>query len=151
VLDRLLDLILVSALRTWFDAERTRAPRWWTADTDPVIGPALRMVYDDPARAWTVAGLAHEVGISRAGFARRFTETVGEAPMTFITNLRLALAADLLRDDDTTIAAVAREVGYASPFALSTAFKRSFGVSPHQHRRRHGRPAVTGGTAAPTG
>ena len=71
--------------------------------------------------------------------------------MTIITDLRLALAADLLRNDDTTIAAVAREVGYASPFALSAAFKRSFGVSPHQHRRAHARRGVTAAPAAPTG
>ncbi len=147
VLDRLLDLILVSALRTWFAADWSNAPHWWTADADPLIGPALRMVYDDPGRAWTVAVLAREVGISRAGFARRFTETVGEAPMTFITRLRLALAADLLRGDDTTIAAVAGQVGYASPFALSTAFKREFGLSPHQHRVAHAARAQPSSTS----
>ena len=43
-------------------------------------------------------------------------------------------AADLLRDPDTTLAAVARRVGYSSPFALSTAFKRARGVSPREHR-----------------
>jgi AraC-like DNA-binding protein len=147
VLDRLLDLILVSALRTWFDTEQSGAPLWWTADSDPLIGPALRMIYDDPARAWTIAALAREVGISRAGFARRFTQTVGEPPMAFITRLRLAVAADLLRNDDMTIAAVARDVGYASPFALSTAFKREFGVSPHQHRVAH---TATPQTSAPS-
>jgi AraC-like DNA-binding protein len=59
---------------------------------------------------------------------------VGEPPMQFLTGWRLALAADLLRDPDTTLAAVARRVGYSSPFALSTAFKRARGVSPREHR-----------------
>ena len=44
--------------------------------------------------------------------------------------LALALAADLLREPDATIGAVAQQVGYGSPFALSTAFKRVRGVSP---------------------
>ena len=54
--------------------------------------------------------------------------------MAFLTEWRLALAADLLREPDATIGSVAQSVGYGSPFALSTAFKRVRGVSPQQHR-----------------
>jgi AraC-like DNA-binding protein len=53
--------------------------------------------------------------------------------MTYLTGWRLALAADLLREPDATVAAVARQVGYGSPFALSTAFKRVRGVSTREH------------------
>jgi AraC-like DNA-binding protein len=55
--------------------------------------------------------------------------------MTFLTSWRLALAADLLREPDSGLAAVARKVGYATPYALSTAFKRAHGVSPREYRR----------------
>jgi AraC-like DNA-binding protein len=54
--------------------------------------------------------------------------------MTFLTGWRLALAADLLRDPDTTVGAAARRVGYSSAFALSAAFKRVRGISPQQYR-----------------
>jgi AraC-like DNA-binding protein len=81
-----------------------------------------------------VASLARETGVSRAALARRFTELVGEPPMAFLAGWRLALAADLLRDPDATLGAVARQVGYGSPYALSTAFKRVRGVSPREHR-----------------
>ena len=93
-------------------------------------------MHSDPARAWTVAGLAAETGVSRAALARRFHEVVGEPPMTFLTGWRLALAADLLCEPDATVGSVAEQVGYGSPFALSTAFKRVRGISPQQHRRR---------------
>ena len=81
-----------------------------------------------------MAALAAETGVSRAALARRFTELVGEPPMAFLAGWRLALAADLLRDRQTTLAVVARQVGYGSPYALSTAFKRVRGVSPREHR-----------------
>lgn len=135
VLDRLLDLVLITALRTWFDRSGS-APSWYAAAGDPVVGPALRLLRTDPGRPWTVARLAAEVGVSRAALARRFTELVGEPPMTFLTGWRLALAADLLREPDATLAAVARRVGYGSPFALSTAFRRERGVSPRAFRAR---------------
>jgi AraC-like DNA-binding protein len=134
VLDRLLDLVLVAAVRAWFAQAGAEAPAWWRAHSDPIVGKALRLLYNNPSQAWRVGSLASAVGVSRAAFARRFTELVGEPPISFLTNWRLALAADLLREPDTTIGSVARTVGYGSPYALSTAFKRVYGMSPHQHR-----------------
>jgi AraC-like DNA-binding protein len=134
VLDRLLDLLLIAALRAWFSRDDAAAPGWYRAHADPVVGPALRLLHHNPAHPWTVATLAHEVGVSRAALARRFHELVGEPPMTFLTSWRIALAADLLREPGATIGSVAEQVGYGSPFALSTAFKRIRGISPQQHR-----------------
>ncbi|MET0233559.1 MAG: AraC family transcriptional regulator [Kibdelosporangium sp.] len=135
VLDRLLDLLLIAVLRTWFASKDAEAPAWYRAYGDPVVGSALRMIYNDPARPWTVAALAAATGVSRATLARRFTELVGEPPMAFLTGWRLAMAADLLREPDATIGAVAGKVGYGSGFALSAAFKRERGMSPSLYRR----------------
>ncbi|MFJ4846505.1 MULTISPECIES: AraC family transcriptional regulator [unclassified Streptomyces] len=134
VLDRLLDLLLISVLRTWFARRGPSAPAWYRAFADPVVGRALRLLQNNPAHPWTVAGLAAEAGVSRAALARRFGELVGEPPMAYLTGWRLTLAADLLREPDATLGAVARRVGYGSPFALSAAFKRVRGISPQEHR-----------------
>lgn len=134
VLDRLLDLLLIAVLRTWLARPEAATPDWYRAYDDPVVGQALRLLRHNPDHPWTVATLAARTGVSRAALARRFTALVGEPPMTYLAGWRLALAADLLRDSDATIGAIARRVGYGSSFALSTAFKRVRGVSPHQHR-----------------
>ncbi|MDJ0462767.1 AraC family transcriptional regulator [Streptomyces sp. H27-C3] len=134
MLDRLLDLLLIATLRSWFSRPQAEAPAWYLAMADPVVGQALRLMQDDPAHSWTVASLAAKAGVSRAGLARRFTELVGEPPMAYLTGWRLALAADLLREPDATVGAVARQVGYSGSFALSAAFKRVRGISPQEHR-----------------
>jgi AraC-like DNA-binding protein len=134
VLDRLLDLLLIAVLRTWFARPEADAPGWYRASADPIVGPALKALHQDPAHQWTVEELARGAGVSRAALARRFNDLVGEPPMSFLTGWRIALAADLLLEPDATVGSVAAQVGYGSPFALSTAFKRVRGMSPKQYR-----------------
>lgn len=136
VLDRLLDWLLVCSIREWFDRPGGRPPAWYAAQRDPVVGDALRLLHAEPAAAWTVSGLAGRAGVSRATLAKRFTDLVGEPPLTYLTAWRMTLAADLLVEDDAaTIAEVARTVGYADAFSFSAAFKRTRGVSPSEYRR----------------
>ncbi|WP_220729798.1 AraC family transcriptional regulator [Streptomyces radicis] len=139
VLDRLLDLLLIAALRGWLDRPGAHAPAWYRALDDPVVGEPLRLLHQRPAHRWTVAGLAAVAGVSRAAFARRFTALVGEPPMAYLAGWQAALAADLLRETDATVDAVARRVGYANAFSLSVAFKRHHGAAPTDYRNGRAR------------
>lgn len=135
MLDRLLDLLLIAVVRRWMTRPEAPARHWYRAQGDPVVGPALRRLHEHPGHPWTLATLAAAVGVSRSALARRFHEQVGEPPMRYLTQWRLALAADLLREPGSTLASVARQVGYGSAYALSTAFTRERGTSPRDHRR----------------
>lgn len=146
VLDRLLDWLLVCTLREWFDRPGSEPPAWWSAQRDPVAGDALRALHAEPAAPWTVAALAERIGVSRSTLAKRFTELVGEPPLTYLTRWRMTLAADLLVDRKTaTIAEIARAVGYSDPFGFSAAFKRVRGVNPSEYRAQAVTP-ISGGT-----
>ncbi len=133
VLDRLLDLLLVAVMKEWF-ARSSGDDLLSRSQGDPIVQRALRFLHGNPKRAWTVESLATETGASRASLARRFNTLVGEPPMTYLKNWRLALAADLLCDPGETVGTVAEKVGYTSPFAFSVAFKRARGMSPQEHR-----------------
>jgi transcriptional regulator GlxA family with amidase domain len=134
LLDRLLDTLLITALRDWFDRSEAGAPAWYRAHGDPAVGHALKLIHTEPARPWTVASLAAEAGMSRARFALRFVELVGQPPMTYLTEWRLCRASDLIADTNATIEAIARQVGYSNACALSVAFKRASGIRPSEHR-----------------
>ncbi|CAL9324635.1 HTH-type transcriptional activator RhaR [Streptomyces sp. SudanB91_2054] len=142
VLDRLLDWMLVCTLREYFDRPGGTPPGWYSAGRDPVVGGALRLLHEDPAAPWTVASLASRTGVSRATLAKRFTELVGEPPLTYLTHWRMTLAADLLTERETeTVAEIARAVGYSDAFAFSAAFKRTRGISPSAYRRAAAAPS----------
>ncbi|GAA1981889.1 AraC family transcriptional regulator [Catenulispora subtropica] len=136
VLHRMLDLILVLALREGCAHSGLERPTWYRALSDSAVGAALERIHTEPAHRWTVAELAASAGMSRAAFAARFAELVGQPPLAYLTDWRMTLAADLLRDGSgTTVAAAARAVGYQDAFAFSVAFKRVKGVSPSRWGR----------------
>jgi len=135
VLDRLLDLLLTAVLKAWFGRRDTTSPEWWRYQGDRIVERALRLMHARPDRSWTLDALASEAGASRASLSRRFQDLVGEPPMTFLKNWRMALAADLLCRPNETVGTVAEKVGYATPFAFSAAFKRVRGLSPQEHRK----------------
>lgn len=137
VLDRLVDIVLINALRTWFAANAEAAPAWWRAHSDPVVGAALRLMHDQPEQPWSLSSLAARVAVSRATLARRFGQLVEQPPMAYLADWRLSLAADLLRDTTDSVETVGQRVGYLNPFAFSTAFKRRFGVAPRDFRHAH--------------
>ncbi|XUL90509.1 AraC family transcriptional regulator [Streptomyces galilaeus] len=131
-LPSLLDLLLIYMVRAWMSEAENGS--WPSVLSDPVTTAALRALHSDPAAPWTNDRLAAAAGVSRATLARRFTALVGRAPMAYLTWWRLTLAATRLRDTDASLATVAREAGYGSPYALSHAFSREFGVTPGRYR-----------------
>jgi AraC-like DNA-binding protein len=104
---------------------------------DRNVARALSLLQAEPAKRWTVERLARAVGLSRAAFARRFAAVSGRSPLRYLTELRLALAANLLETTDDSLAELALHVGYTSEFAFSRAFKRKHGVAPGTFRRTH--------------
>jgi AraC-like DNA-binding protein len=138
VLNRIVDILFVQLLRAWLDAGPGRAPAasWLGALTDPVAGPALAALHNDPGRDWTGVSLAAAVGVSPATLARRFTARVGDTPAAYLTRWRMDLAAQRLRDTDETVGVIARSLGYTSEYAFNRAFTRARDVPPGRYRAR---------------
>lgn len=134
VVEKMLAWLLICSLRAWLDEHLEVAPPWYRAASDPVTSPAVRAIHADPGRRWTVATLADQAGVSRATLAKRFSNRIGIAPLGYLTQWRMALATDLLRDTEEPITAIARQVGYADAFSFSTAFKRTTGQRPSAYR-----------------
>ncbi|MFJ7217727.1 cupin domain-containing protein [Amycolatopsis sp. NPDC098790] len=134
VLDRLLDVLLVMAMRAAYDQSPT-APRWYRAGGDPRLGPALHAIHAQAEHPWTVPELASLSGMSRPAFARNFERSLGQAPMQYLTDWRMTLARDHLRGEELTLDQIARRTGYTSPNAFAAAFRRHHGVPPGHWRQ----------------
>ncbi|GGP81648.1 AraC family transcriptional regulator [Saccharothrix coeruleofusca] len=131
-LPSLLDLLLVYIIRSWMTEDTSGT--WPRVLGDPVTAAALRALHANPAAPWSNDRLAAEAGVSRPTLARRFTTLVGRPPMAYLTWWRLILAATQLRNTSDTLATIAGRVGYSSPYSLSHAFEKEFGVTPGRYR-----------------
>lgn len=130
---RLTDILLVQALRAYVSIHGADHAGWIGALDDRRIGAALTSMHADVGRHWTVDELAAAAGMSRSGFAARFKQRVGLAPLDYLLNWRMQLARDALRRNESSVSALATRFGYASESAFGNAFKRVFGRAPKRY------------------
>ena len=142
---RLVDVLFVQLVRHWAERQPEGRVGWLFALRDERVRRALARMHARPQHCWTVASLAREAAMSRAAFARRFHELVGEGPLGYLTTWRMRLAAQLLRSTELSVAEVAARVGYESEFSFSRAFRRAWDEPPSQYRKRDVPAAQTSG------
>lgn len=131
---QLTQLLFVQILREHLLRASGSSAGWLRALGDPRIAPALVRMHGDPARAWGLDDLAKASAMSRTSFAAHFKAVTGVAPVTYLTEWRMRLAENALREETTPISVLARTLGYASESAFSNAFKRVTGSSPTAYR-----------------
>jgi AraC-like DNA-binding protein len=125
-LPAVVDLLLVHLLRAWHNGDDR---------LEPHIAKAVRAVQEDPNRPWSVQQLSELAHLSRSSFSRKFTEAMGETPRDYLLRRRLDQAAHLLRHTELPMATIASQLGYATAFSFSTAFRREFGLPPSNFRQ----------------
>lgn len=140
LLDRLLDVNLVYALRAWWSRPEAEPPGWYRAAANQHLRRVLEAVHADPASPWSVPEMARLAGMSRAAFAAHFTATVGQSPARYLTSLRMRRAEDALMRTDAPLARIAAEAGYRNEYAFATAFRRLHGIAPGRWRRTAAEP-----------
>ena len=131
---RLPELLFLEVLRLYVQSGPPRAVGWLAALHDPIAGQALTELHSDPSRSWTLDELARRSACSRSTLIERFGRLVGRAPMQYLADWRLQLAAELLKETTLGVSAVAYRVGYESDAAFNRAFKRAMGKPPAQWR-----------------
>ena len=134
MLRRLTELLFIQIIRLWIDQQAEVSVGWLDALRDQPINAALSLIHESPERQWKVNDLAKVAALSRSAFSARFTELVGEPPMTYLTRWRMLRAARLLKSE-VRMETIAERLGYTSEVAFRKAFKREFGIPPAQYRK----------------
>jgi AraC-like DNA-binding protein len=134
MLAKLAELLFIDTLRKHIGELADDRPGWFSGLRDRHVGAALGLIHANPSRDWTLDALAHEAGLSRSIFAKRFNDLLGVPPIEYLVRWRVQLAARLL-DQGVKIAETAASVGYESEATFNRVFKRFAGAPPGAWRR----------------
>ena len=134
VVNKLTEVVLVELIRINFG--RDDKSRFIRALSDKKISSALQHLHNNPHIAWTLEKIARNVGMSRAAFAKRFKELVGQPMFEYLTVLRVQRAKELLHETKLPLYEVASRVGYESDLAFTKTFKKHTGTTPTRFRRK---------------
>jgi len=134
MLRRLTELLFIQIIRLWTDQQANASISWVGALRDQSISAALGLIHQSPERQWKVQELAEAAALSRSAFSARFTELVGEPPMTYLTRWRMLRATRMIKND-IRMETIADLLGYESEAAFRKAFKREIGIPPAQYRK----------------
>jgi len=144
LLARVSEMMFVDAVRRYVSSSPDLSRGWLAGLNDRFVGRALSLLHEKPAEPWTVDELSRQVGLSRSALHERFVQLLGQAPMQYLTQWRMQVAAGLLRGSSASVASIALDVGYDSEAAFARAFKRSVGQPPAAWRRTVGKTGQGG-------
>jgi AraC-like DNA-binding protein len=128
-------VLFIEVLRLYMNERGVERTGWLAGVGDRIVGAALNALHQRPAHTWTLEELAREANTSRSVLAERFQHLVGSAPMQYLTQWRMLLAANMLCRSNAPLARIAEEVGYQTDTAFSRAFRREYGAPPAAWRR----------------
>jgi AraC-like DNA-binding protein len=132
---KLADVFVSAALRTYLAAADSLDRLARPAVPDHGIAQTLKLLRARPEARWSVDAMAFSAGMSRTSFNARFRAVLGQAPMAYLTELRLRRAAGYLATTTKSVSEIAHLVGYETEASLSKAFSRAFGRPPGEYRR----------------
>ncbi len=131
---RLGELVLVHVLSNYFAAQQKTGEGWVQGLSDAQIAKAIAAIHGAPSQAWTLQTLAKTSAMSRSRFAEKFKALVGESPIAYLLQQRMAYAAQQL-EAGTPLVVIAEESGYESERVFARAFKRWCGMPPSAYQR----------------
>lgn len=133
---RVVEILLIQALRQSTAELPPAGEGLLAALRIPGLGTTMGAIHSQPAHDWSVEELAEMAGLSRAAFAARFLEAVGQPPFHYLRDVRMRLACRMLCETEKGIKEVAARVGYSTEASFSKAFTRWCGKAPGVYRRQ---------------
>lgn len=103
----------------------------------PVVAQWIQRFTKEPAKPWTLSGMAQESNLDPSYLARRFRQNTGLSPMAYLSRLRAERAAVLLATTRESIASIATAVGWDSPKHFCRRFRQHHGENASGFRARN--------------
>ena len=140
ITDRLTEVLFLKLIQE-YAATADVSSGFFNVLRDRRLLKVLGVIHQQINAAWSIDKLAEEAGMSRATMVRHFRESLGMAPMEYLSQWRLLKSHTMLKYSNESVDRIAERVGYSSAQTLGNAFKRYYGYTPAL--LRHGLKGVS--------
>ncbi len=97
------------------------------------INPALEYIAKNYNTNIKNDVLANLCNLSTVYFRKLFTEIMGISPISYVNELRIKKAKEMLKSDHGSITDIAQSLGYLNIYDFSRVFKKYTGISPSKY------------------
>lgn len=135
IVTKLGEVLFMHLLRAYI-AQKSQEKGFLVALQDKRMRKVLKAIHSAPENDWKLVSLAQVAGMSRTSFSNHFKSLMGDTPFGYITQWRMLLAKELLKESTKSVAQIAEEVGYQSESAFNRVFKKRVSQTPLKFRQR---------------
>lgn len=121
-------LMLLSSLVISADFSTEKTSKW--------VANLNKIIRENDYLKLTTNDLCAKLGYSRSQLTILFKKHFKKTPHDYLMNLKFEHATFLLLNSDATIADIADKLGYASPAAFYSAFRKVYGITPHEYKKQ---------------
>lgn len=100
-----------------------------------IINKGIKFINDN-LKDVTLEKVSEHVHVSPYYFSRLFKAKKGSTFIDYVTNLRMNKAKQLIKTTNDSIVLIAKQIGYAEPGYFSKVFKKKFGITPNEYRKK---------------
>ena len=112
---------------------QTTSKKYLPTEKIEKIRPALDYIAKNYNTNIKNEDLARLTGLSTVYFRKLFTEILGTSPISYINELRIKKAKEMLKSDYTSITDIAQSLGYLNIYDFSRVFKKYTGTPPSKY------------------
>lgn len=116
-------------------AMRAFSPKIQNAVPEEFINRTLGYLYTNLCKRITVSDVAQYIGYTPNYFNSKFRELMGETFSSYLYNMKLKYAKNLLQSSDMSATQIAYEVGFCSLSHFSRSFTKLYGISPQKYKK----------------
>jgi AraC family L-rhamnose operon regulatory protein RhaS len=134
----LLELLLLVSRLLYTSRDERSVPANSLPDLDGEVDPIVLYLHTHYQKKITIAELTKRFHTNRTTLSERFRKATGMPVMAYLIQLRINLAATMLRDTGLLVTEIRQRVGFSDDSHFRRTFRKYMGASPGEYRQHHG-------------
>lgn len=130
-----IELLIISLLNSDTTEKKSRISLYeQVTERETLTQNIIKYLNDNVGKQVSLEEISRQFSYSLSSIKRIFKEETGSSVITYLNNIRMKKAGDMLLRSKMSVEAIALALGFSNSYYFSTSFKKNYGVSPTKFR-----------------